>query len=104
MDAFLNEVMSYIQNAEKECIGEMPIFEQKNIRSVLFDYYKQKNDIFVIIGTFQKEFAGYTTRRNPKEKKIQKRILDIIDIRFNEKQICVSKKECINSTTLVYEK
>ena len=71
-------------------------------RAVFFDYYKQQNGISVIIGTFQKEFAGYTTKRNNYEKQLQKKIMNIIGIKFQERQICVSKKECIKSTKLIY--
>lgn len=78
------------------------IFEDANFRAVLFDYYKEENDISVIIGTFRKEFAGYTTRRSCSERELQKRIMGVIGIKFQERQICVSKKECIRSTKLIY--
>lgn len=80
----------------------MPIFENDNFRAVVFDYYKQRNEISVIIGTFSKDVAGYTTRRNSEELIKQRKIMKIINIRFNERQICVSKKECIKKTKLVY--
>ena len=67
-----------------------------------FDYYKEQNEISVIIGTFQKEFAGYTTKRNYSERELQKKIMGIIGIKFKERQICVSKKECIKTTKLIY--
>lgn len=72
------------------------------MRAILFDYYKQTKGISVIIATFQKDVAGYTTRRNPEQLKKQRKIIKIINIRFNERQICVSKKECIKSTRLIY--
>ncbi len=33
---------------------------------------------------------------------MQKKIMGIIGIRFQERQICVSKKECIKLTKLIY--
>lgn len=84
------------------CPGRMPIFEDYKLRAVLFDYYKQQNKLSVIIGTFQKEFAGYTTKRSETDKMIQRKIMNNIGTKFKERQICVSKKECIKSTKLVY--
>ena len=46
----------------------MPVFDDKNFRALFFDYYKQKKNIAVITRTFQKDYAGYTTRRNRKDK------------------------------------
>lgn len=80
----------------------MPIFEEDIFRALLFDYYKERNGISVVIGTFQKDVAGYTTRRSPEELKKQRNIMKIINLRFNERQICVSKKECIKSAKIVY--
>ena len=36
-------------------------------------------------------------------KEKQKKLMNIIGIRFKERQICVSKKECITSTKMVYD-
>ena len=55
----------------------------------------KKKNIAVITRTFQKDYAGYTTRRNKKDKELQKKIMNITGLGFNERQICVSKKECI---------
>ena len=91
-DAFFTEVIQCIDEIEKNCSGNMPFF----------DYYKQKKNIAVITRTFQKDYAGYTTRRNKKDKELQKKIMNITGLGFNERQICVSKKECIKSTKLIY--
>lgn len=94
--------MSTLDEIQKECPGNMPIFEEDKFRAVFFDYYKQKKGISVIIRTFQKDIAGYTTKRTFEELKKQRKIMNIINMKFNERQICVSKKECIKSTKLVY--
>ena len=47
-------------------------------------------------------FLITTTKRNYSERELQKKIMDIIGIKFQERQICVSKKECIKSTKLIY--
>ena len=91
-----------MEDVKTNCPGRMPIFEDYKLRAVLFDYYKQQNKLSVIIGTFQKEFAGYTTKRSETDKMIQRKIMNNIGIKFKERQICVSKKECIKSTKLVY--
>ena len=62
----------------------------------------KKKNIAVITRTFQKAYAGYTMRRNKKDKELQKKIVNITGLGFNERQICVSKKECIKSTKLIY--
>lgn len=102
LDDFITKTIETLGDIEKNCPGQMPIFEDANFRAVFFDYYKEQNEISVIIGTFQKEYAGYTTKRGRSEIELQKKLLDIIGIKFQERQICVSKKECIKSTKLVY--
>ncbi len=102
-DSFLTETIRTFEKIQKNCQGSMPIFKKEDdLRAILFDYYKQTKGISVIIATFQKDVAGYTTRRNPEQLKKQRKIIKIINIRFNERQICVSKKECIKSTRLIY--
>ena len=102
LDAFFTEVIQCIDEIEKDCSGNMPVFDDKNFCALFFDYYKQKKNIAVITRTFQKDYAGYTTRRNKKDKELQKKIMNITGLGFNERQICVSKKECIKSTKLIY--
>ena len=61
LDDFMTESFKTIQEVAKTNPEKMPIFEDDKFRAVLFDYYKTKNRISVIIRTFIKEFAGYTT-------------------------------------------
>lgn len=102
LDAFITETLKTLEEIEEFCPGKMPIFEDASFRAVFFDYFKKQNGISVIIGTFQKRFAGYTTKRDYSEKELQKKIMNIIGIKFQERQICVSKKECIKSVKLIY--
>lgn len=102
LDEFMTEVLKIMEDVKNNCPGKMPIFEDCNFRAVLFDYYRQQNEISVIIGTFQKEFASYTTKRSEADKIMQRKIMNTIGIKFSERQICVSKKECIKLTKLVY--
>ena len=102
LDLFLTVIMDTLNEVENECIGEMPQFTTETFKAVFFDYYKQTYNISVIIATFQKDVVKYMTRRSTEGIKQQKAILNNIGIYFKEKQICVSKKECINSTKLVY--
>lgn len=102
LDIFLTEVLKIVKEIKEKCPGKMPIFEDTNFRAFFFDYYKEKHGISVIIGTFQKEFAGYTAKRDRFEIEWQKRIMETIGIKYQERQICVSKKDCIKSTKLIY--
>lgn len=102
LDIFLTKTIETLEEIKKFCPEQMPIFNDKKFRAVFFDYYKEQNEISVIIGTFEKEFAGYTTKRNYNERKLQEKIMDVIGIKFHETQICVSKKDCIKSTKLIY--
>lgn len=102
LDEFMTESLKLIEDIKVNCPGKMPIFEDSKFRAVLFDYYKQQNGISVIIGTFNKEFAGYTTKRSESDRRTQHKIMNVIGIKFREKQICVSKKEYIKFTKLVY--
>ena len=102
LDIFLTKTIETLEEIKKFCPGQMPIFNDEKFRAVFFDYYKEQNEISVIIGTFEKEFAGYTTKRNYNERKLQEKIMDVIGIKFHETQICVSKKDCIKSTKLIY--
>ena len=102
LDVFMTKTIATLKEIQKDCQGQMPIFEDASFRAVFFDYYKEQNKISVIIKTFFKKIAGYTMRRNYYEKKLQEKIMDITGIMFQERQICVSKKECIKSTKLIY--
>ena len=44
-DAFFTEVIQCIDEIEKNCSGNMPVFDDKNFRALFFDYYKQKHKI-----------------------------------------------------------
>lgn len=103
LDHFLTETLSTLDDIKKECAGKMPIFHGDEIfRALFFDYYKERNGISVTIGTFQKDAAGYTTKRSREELEKQKKIMQIIRIKFKERQLCISKKECIKATKIVY--
>ena len=73
LDVFMTEIMKNLEEVKKNCPGNMPIFEEANFRAVFFDYYKERKGVSVVIGTFQKEFAGYTIRRNCSERELQKK-------------------------------
>lgn len=52
--------------------------------------------------TFPKKFVGYTTKRVGYEKEAQNKLMNILKVQFQERQICVSDKECIKSVKLIY--
>lgn len=45
LDAFFTEVIQCIDEIEKNCSGNMPVFDDKNFRALFFDYYKQKKNV-----------------------------------------------------------
>lgn len=92
LDEFMTESLKLIEDVKINCPGKMPIFEDSKFRAVLFDYYKQQNGISVIIGTFCKEFAGYTTKRSESDKAMQRKIMNIIGIKFRETDMRFKKR------------
>ena len=70
--------------------GKVPIFDREKQRAVYFDYYKAKYQISVIIYTFSKECAR------------QIELQRALGLAYHEKQICVSKKECIKNIEVLY--
>ena len=95
-DAFFTEVIQCIDEIEKNCSGNMPVFDDKNFRALFFDYYKQKKNIAVITRTFQKDYAGYTTRRNKKDKELQKKIMNITGLDLMNVKSVFQKKNVLN--------
>lgn len=103
VDKFFSCILRYISEIESDLRGRYPIFTPENFRAVYFDYYKIQNNISVIIYTFPKDSVKYASLRNWKDLKIQKDLAKALGIYYGEKQICVSKKECITSSVLVYD-
>lgn len=102
LDEFYTVMCKIIQGIESDGEKRYPIFTPGEFRAVYLDYYKQEYNIAVIIYTFQKNAVKYTTSRTKEELSIQKELAKNLNILFKEKQICVSKKECIFNTKLVY--
>ncbi|MCI9389043.1 MAG: hypothetical protein HFH54_05070 [Lachnospiraceae bacterium] len=103
LDYFMTQTLKTVKEIEKERPGPMPVFDDKKFRAVFFDYFKEKNGMAVMMGTFTKSAAGYMAKRSRDELKRQKAIMDTIGLGYKEKQICVSRKECIKSADLVYD-
>ena len=53
-DAFFTEVIQCIDEIEKNCSGNMPVFDDKNFRALFFDYYKQKRISLLLPEHFRK--------------------------------------------------
>ena len=100
LDKFYDAILESIDVIENS--GKYPIFDSSTYRAVYFDYYKIQNDIAVIIYTFHKEIAGYGKARVKNEVEKIKELSHSLGLEYAEKQICVSKKECIKFTELVY--
>ena len=54
LDAFFTEVIQCINEIEKSCSGNMPVFDDKNFRALFFDYYKQKRILLLLPEHFRK--------------------------------------------------
>ncbi len=102
LDKFLTESIALFKEISPDDLGRYPILSRDKMRAIFFDYYKQKNRISVIINTFSKDSAKYTMNRSSKDLDVQRSILQMTGLGFKEKQICVSRKECIVTTKLVY--
>lgn len=102
VDKFYTEIIRNLDAIKECCKEKMPVFTYENCRAVFFDYYKIKNNISVVMGTFQKECAKYTTHRSREELGVQRQLMESLGVKYSEKQICVSKKDYITLTKLVY--
>ena len=72
-------------------------------KAILFDYYKKKYNISVIIAVFSKNCVKYANIQQQQERlKLQKQLVKNLRIYFNELQICVSKKSCIKEYSIWY--
>lgn len=102
LDKFVTEILEYLDEMEATCSDKMPIFTNKKLRAVFFDYYKQVNNISVMIRTFLKDKVKYGVIRRNNDLKNQQKLLRTLGIYYNETQICVSNKDVIKSVELVY--
>lgn len=76
---------------------------QRQMRGVYFNYYKMKNNIFVIMNTFEKEKTTYAKYRDKKDLSDQITLFKALGLSYKEKQICVSNKECIKDIQVIDE-
>lgn len=102
LDTFYDFCIELLKSVENSDNSERPVFDEKKIRAVFFDYYKIKNNIDVIIYTFTKPTTTYAKQRSREELKKIVELTGMLQLSYKEKQICVSNKECIKSTELVY--
>lgn len=102
LDKFVTEILKYIDEIEATCSGKMPILTNEKLRAVFFDYYKQVNNISVMIRTFLKDKVKYGIIRRNDDLNKQQKLLRTLGIYYNETQICVSNKDVIKSVELVY--
>ncbi len=102
VDKFMSYIIVHLSEIEKDDKNRLPIFTEDTLRAVYFDYYRIQNNISVIIHTFTKNAVKYCSIRKPKELEKQKKLVKRLNIPYKEKQICVSKKDCIKNTEIVY--
>jgi len=77
---------------------------QHEIRGLFFNYYKIKNNIFVIMNTFEKEKTTYAKHRDKKDLSNQIPLFKALGLSYKERQICVSNKKCIKNIEVIDEK
>lgn len=101
-DQFMTDILEIQKEIEENIKERVPVFNQPQFRAVYFDYYKQIHGISVIIFTFSKDCTCYGTFRSPDKLARQKKLAKALGLSYHEKQICVSKKECIKDVTIIY--
>lgn len=99
---FIDYSIDLFKEIERTKPAKLMIFDNKKLRAVLVDYYKTEKNYYVVIATFTKRIAGYIKHRDEKELGIQDKIFSMIGLGYKERQICVSKKDCIKNTVLFY--
>lgn len=102
MDVFFSCIIKDIEEIEKDARNRVPVFTPDQFRAVYFDYYKVQKNISVIIYTFSKDAVRYASIRKREELTKQRELAKSLGMYYREKQICVSKKECIKSSEIVY--
>lgn len=102
LDKFITYILNDTKKIESDTKGRYPAFTPEKLRAIYFDYYKERNNVSVIVHTFHKDSARYASMRNREELQKQRELIQIMGIYYGEKQICVSKKECIKTQCLIY--
>lgn len=102
LNLFYDRILESQQKIEDDGQGRYPVFTSEKYRAVFFDYYKETYGISVISYTFSKDCTKCGKIRKSDELVKQRRLAKVLQLQFKEKQICVSKKECIKSISLVY--
>ena len=92
LDFFFDFMLQTWEEINEYYADEKPEFTPETFRAVYFDYFKQINNIAIIIYTFSKKIAGYGKRRGQKDIKLIKDFSRIFGLTYHETQICVSDK------------
>lgn len=96
MDNFLDYCTQLIRRIdEDDSLPQKPVFTDKKFRALLFDYYKEANNISVIAHTFQKKRTSFAKKRSSAELDFVVLLESVLDIGYKERQICVSSKACL---------
>ena len=95
------ELMEFLRRID---IGH-PVFTDRQLRGVYFDYYKRQYGIKITIHTFTKNYVQYVPDYpiSWEDVKQQKELMRILSVYFKEKQICVSDKTCLDNLQIVYD-
>lgn len=102
LDKFYDAILEINKEIEISLSAKYPVFKEKQFRAVYFDYYKEKNNISVIIRTFNKPIASYAKTRCKNDLNKIVSLANNLGLGYVEKQICVSTKRCIENIELVY--
>lgn len=103
LDKFWDYCIDLIETINEDTsIPKKPIFTDQKLRAILFDYYKNENNIFVIAYTFKKSTTTFAKKRSYADLKLLKTVGAALDLGYKERQICVSSKDCLGPPTLVY--
>lgn len=77
-------------------------------KALFFDYYKRTHGIKVMIRTYcwnydRRVLYDLQYTDDKEEVETQKDFTSMLNLRFNERQICVSDKDCIKNCVIVYD-
>ena len=86
LDFFFDFMLQTWEEINEYYADEKPEFTPETFRAVYFDYFKQINNIAIIM----------------KDIKLIKDFSRIFGLTYHETQICVSDKSCIENVEMVY--
>ena len=110
LSRFIDYSQELISAIREDCRKQgkgYPKFDEGTSRALFYDYYKREKGIKVMLRTYSWNYDRRVLNNmhcaDVKEIEAQKYFTHILGARFNERQICVSDKNCIKNCVIVYD-